>query len=202
MDIKKKILTSAVLVSFLSAGTIYSYNVISGPETVNIASAIEKDYPTVEELYSETELVVKGKAIDEQVKEHTYTEDDGEQITEYYTEKQFKIQKVYKGDNIKSGDTITVRTLSVDTGDTVQLSNADIKNNKPNILFLKTSQYPIENGAYTFVGGQQGIFDIETKNTILPFASPTEELAHYKYKDIKNIEELEKTLTQLKNDNK
>lgn len=200
MDIKKRILTSAVLLSFLTAGTIYSYNVISAPETVNIASAMEKDFPTVEELYNNTELVVKGHAIDELVKEHTYTEDDGEKVTEYYTEKQFKIQKVYKGENIKSGDTIIVRTLSVDTGDTVQFSEADIKNNKPNILFLKPSQYPIENGAYTFVGGPQGIFDIETKKSL--FASPKEELAHFKYEDIKNVGQLEKILTQLRNNNK
>lgn len=186
----KKIIGIAVIFSFLSAGTIYVYSSITLPDNVKIISSIEKDYPTIEKLYDSTEMIVRGKVTGEETKEHTYKDDEGNEQTLYYTEKEYKIQKVYKGENVKSGDTIRVRTLEADHNDTRQIVGTTIGRNKSYVLFLKESVFPIKNGAYTFVGGPQGIFTLDTKEI------------HHRYKDIDSLKQLEKTLTQLRNEDK
>lgn len=187
MNNKKKFLVILVMASFLSAGTIYGFYKLTSPEIVNLVSAVERDYPSVETLYDSSEVIARGKVIDKEVKSHTYTDDEGEERVHYYTEKQYRVQKVYKGQKIKSGETIIVRTQDAKTDKVVQIAGANIDKNNNYVLFLKTSVFPKETGAYTFVGGPQGIFTLEAKEL------------HHKYKGIKDLQQLEKKLTQLRN---
>lgn len=184
--LKKKILTTLVFISFLSAGTIYGYHKLNTPDTIIEVHSLERDFPTVDVLYDNSEIVVKGKVLNEEVKTHTFVEDDGEQITEYYTEREFKIQKVYKGANVKSGEIIIVRSSDAKTNTIVQESSASISNNKSYALFLKTSKFPEKTGAFTFVGGAQGIFSLEKKEM------------NHKYKEIQSLKKLEEKIEKIK----
>lgn len=164
----KKTLISGIVFSSVLTISLLGFHQYTKPDEVIKVSTMNADYKTVEKLTKESPVIVKGKIESNgNTKVHLTSQDDGEEDSKlYYTNKIFKVQQVYKGDNIKSGDRILVRTYDAQKDGVIAVSEATVKKNESYVLFLKESVYPKKDGAYAFVGGTQAIFKLNGKDGI------------------------------------
>jgi hypothetical protein len=165
----KKSLILAIGLSLTFTLSTLAYYYYNKPDVVMINKSMDIDYGNIDNLTKESVLVVKGKIIDESnVRLHTTKQDENEENYKYYyTDKVFKVNKVYKSDgSIKSGNEIKVRTADAKTNDVLVVTDSTVEKNKSYVLFLKPSVYPQEDGAYTFLNPDQSIFELDGKGGI------------------------------------
>ncbi|MET3193768.1 hypothetical protein [Bacillus sp. OAE603] len=185
-----KLLAIGIVVSCSLSVGLYVHGAADNKQINNklysTVDSLEVNYPTIEDLSNNSPLIVKGKIISEKNTKKAVTKQP-ESVTDtdtdevLYTNKVLKIQKVYKGEGIKAGDEIEIRTIGGELDNVVQISELSIENNKSYILFLKPSVYPVTDGAYAVQGGVQGKFELSDQNKI----------KNEKYKDITDLEKLE-----------
>ncbi|EST55066.1 hypothetical protein T458_09740 [Brevibacillus panacihumi W25] len=193
----KKMLGFGILANIIMA-TIFSLYSYGNNKVVATVSTVEINYKNVEDLATKAPLVIKGKVVDiKEVEKVVYDnakgeDEDFDEII--YTNKVFKVEKVYKGSDVKSGDEILVRILEGEIDDVVQHSEFTVSEGESYVLFLKPSVYPKKDGAYAIEGGAQGIFEIKNKSNKNNISSQEIKVVNEKYKEIESLDELESTL--------
>lgn len=199
MNMKKLLITGIAICSLTSLGILALD--ISLADRVNHSSTSEaqkklvtidaatKKYDTIDDLSDDAPVIVKGKIIEskkmEKVDINNNEDNDGDVDFIYFTNKVLKVQKVYKGDGIKPGDKILIRSYEGEDENVVVESKTSVKEDKEYAIFLKPSVFPKEDGAYSIVGFDQGLFELEDGKTISK---------NKHYKDIKSLDDLEKKI--------
>ncbi|WP_088066903.1 hypothetical protein [Gottfriedia luciferensis] len=133
-----KSLLVAIGLSLTFTFSSIAYYYYNKPKNVLINKSMDIDYRNIENLTKEAAVVLKGKLIDDSnVRLHKTKQDvNEEEYKYYYTDKVFKVNKVYKSDGlVKSGNEIKVRTADAKTDNVLVLTDSTVEKNKSYVLF-------------------------------------------------------------------
>lgn len=171
---KKKLIIrlSTLVVTFLVASLVYG---CSGTKKV----IVDRSYADVSfsKLKGDAPLIVAGRITDDGYSKKVDLEKKiGEEEWLVFTYKTFQIDRVYKGNEVKTGDKIVVRVMGGKDGQYEQDEEFSLKKGKRYILFLTPADdLPQERSdAWVVMTGPFGVFTFGDNGSLI----------NPKYKDI------------------
>lgn len=182
---KRYFLPTGLAIALIITITIFQLYSGSGNKILTITSSYQD--VNFSELNEASSVIVKGQIVDDgQSKKVDLEKKPLEQEWVIYTDKTFKVDKVYKanGENIKAGDEIKIRSMGGQADGNSQNFEISVNKNKEYVLFLSRNSYPENNGiAYTIINGNNGVFSVNDRVLTNP-----------KFKEINSLEVLETKL--------